>query len=222
LNPFLAPLFEINRVLVLDGELYTNKLPFEELAGIIKKKTLSPADKERILAVEYHVYDVVLADMPFSCRLDILQRTLSAAVENSPICLVPTYIANNVGEFREKFGQFVAEGYEGIMLRNQGGFYVENFRSNDLLKYKEFKESEFVIVGFSEGVGRDAGTVIWMCRTPEGRDFHVRPKGTLEFRRQLFQNACHQLGKLLTVVYQELSEMGVPRFPVGKDIRENY
>jgi hypothetical protein len=27
---------------------------------------------------------------------------------------------------------------------------------------------------------------------------------------------------MLTVIYQELTEEGKPRFPVGKDIRENY
>jgi hypothetical protein len=27
---------------------------------------------------------------------------------------------------------------------------------------------------------------------------------------------------MLTVIYQELTEEGKPRFPVGKDIRESY
>ena len=43
--------------LVLDGELYTDKIPFEELAGLIKKKKLSDIDIERLKLVSYHVYD---------------------------------------------------------------------------------------------------------------------------------------------------------------------
>jgi hypothetical protein len=27
---------------------------------------------------------------------------------------------------------------------------------------------------------------------------------------------------MLTVIYQELTEEGKPRFPVGKDVRDNY
>ena len=114
------------------------------------------------------------------------------------------------------------QGYEGIMMRNTEGLYQENYRSNDLMKYKEFFEGEYPIVDFKEAMGRDAGTVIWECETPEGRRFGVRPRGTQEMRREWFNHGASYVGKQLTVIYQELSEMGVPRFPVGKAIREGY
>jgi DNA ligase-1 len=91
-----------------------------------------------------------------------------------------------------------------------------------LQKYKEFKEDEYEIVGYREGEGRDEGTVLWMCITPEGRQFSVRPRGSMELRRELYRQGDKYVGKKLTVIYQELSEMKVPRFPVGKDVRENY
>ena len=52
-----------------------------------------------------------------------------------------------------------------------------------------------------------------------GEEFSVRPKGNLLHRRNLFTNSKKSIVKMLTVKYQELSELGVPRFPVGKDIR---
>jgi DNA ligase-1 len=206
--------------LVLDGELYTRQIPFEELAGIIKKKTLTEADKQKIRCVQYHVYDLVIPDVPFRERFSALQRTISST--NQYVTPVLTYLANEPAEFREKFGEYVAQGYEGIMLRNAEGLYQENYRSNDLMKYKEFFESEYKIVDFKEAVGRDAGTVIWECETPEGRRFSVRPRGTQEARREWFSKGASLVGKQLTVIYQELSEMGVPRFPVGKAIRDGY
>jgi DNA ligase-1 len=222
----LQAIFARNRVLVLDGELYTDQLPFEELAGLIKKKTLSAADAERVRHVQYHVYDTVLPDMPYSERWKILQTAieppLAASAAGNGVQLVPTFTAAGLSEFRGYFQQFAADGYEGIMLRDPAGFYVENYRSSGLLKYKEFQEAEYPIVGFHEGLGRDAGTVIWLCRTPEGREFKVRPKGSLAFRRQLFQQATQYLGHALTVIFQELSDAGVPRFPVGKAIRTDY
>jgi DNA ligase-1 len=93
-----------------------------------------------------------------------------------------------------------------------------------LQKYKEFFENEYEICGFREAEGRDKGTVIWFCRLPNdtGSVFSVRPRGTLEMRRTWFLKGDDYIGKKLTVIYQELSEYGVPRFPVGKCIRDEY
>ena len=205
---------------ILDGELYTSEIPFEELAGIIKKKTLSEKDKQKIECVQYHVYDLVMENTPFRERLTILQHMVSADFQN--LKLVQTYLTDTPQHFKEKFGEYVSHGYEGIMLRNTEGLYQENYRSNDLMKYKEFFEAEYKIIDYREATGRDSGTVIWECETPEGRQFSVRPRGTQEARREWFLNGKSMVGKQLTVIYQELSEMGVPRFPVGKAIRDGY
>jgi hypothetical protein len=103
------------------------------------------------------------------------------------------------------------------------GKYQCNYRSHDLQKYKEFFEAEYEISGYREAEGRDRGTVIWVCRLPgSSTEFSVRPRGTMEMRRQWLEEAPAFVGKPLTVIYQELSEQGVPRFPVGKGIREGY
>lgn len=212
---------------ILDGELYTTEIPFEELAGLIKKKALSsPEDQRKIQRVQYHVYDIVRGETAFKDRFVRLQQLVSpfatASSSQSNICVVPTSVVGSIEEFKEKFCEFVEAGYEGIMLRNAAGLYQENYRSNDLLKYKEFFESEYPIVDYREATGRDAGTVVWECETPEGKRFSVRPRGSLEMRRRWFESAKSLVGRQLTVIYQELSEMGVPRFPVGKAIRDGY
>lgn len=220
LDDAILSIFRDSPNTILDGELYTTKIPFEELAGLIKKKTLTAEDQRRIQYVQYHVYDIVLGETAFKDRLVRLRELVG--YERPQICLVPTDIVICVEAFKEKFGEYVEAGYEGIMLRNAAGLYQENFRSNDLLKYKEFFEAEYPIVAYREATGRDAGTVVWECETPEGRRFSVRPRGSLELRRKWFENAKSIVGKQLTVIYQELSEMGVPRFPVGKAIRDGY
>ena len=217
LDSHILQILSDDPTLVLDGELYTPDIPFEELAGIIKKKALTANDEKRIQCVQYHIYDIVVRDVPFRQRLLTIQ---DLGTRGSHI--VPTYLTDNVQTFREKFGEYVAQGYEGIMLRNTEGLYQENYRSNDLMKYKEFFEAEYPIVDYKEATGRDAGTVIWECETPEGRRFSVRPRGTQETRREWFCRGASFVGKQLTVIYQELSEMGVPRFPVGKAIRDGY
>ena len=227
----LAPLFAKYPAVVLDGELYTTEIPFEELAGLIKTKKLTPSDMDKLRVIEYHIYDIVDETLPYRARHESIKKMfaqVAASTASSPhklppyIRLVETIEAKTQAEFKAEFSRFIEEGYEGIMLRNKTGMYRCNYRSHDLQKYKEFQEDEFRIIGFMQGDGRDKGTVIWICETKEGKEFKVRPRGTIENRSKLFKTGEKYIGKMLTVIYQELTEDGKPRFPVGKDVRENY
>ena len=251
----LRPYLSQHPNIVIDGELYTDQMPFEELAGLIKKKKITDDDVARLKKVKYHVYDIydhARHDMPYSERMDVLAAavrrcgcvandtsmagaassgrmlrsaaTTVVATEDAAaaVVLVRTEKVAVLSEFRQLFAEFVEAGYEGIMLRNAAGVYRANYRSNDLQKYKEFLEDEYRIIGFTEGEGRDAGAVIWMCETADGKDFSVRPRGTIQQRRDWFNDGASYIGKNLTVVYQELTEEGKPRFPVAKAVRDGY
>jgi DNA ligase-1 len=226
LGPFhqIPDLGRGGNALALDGELYTNSMPFEQLVGLVKKKKFSPEDRQKLQEISYHVYDLVdrRGDAPFQQRFDLLQQ-IYHAINKPCIQLVQTVLATSLEDFRSFFSSSVSDGYEGVMLRNIQGRYQCNYRSHDLQKYKEFFESEYEIVGYREAEGRDRGTVIWVCRLPgSSMEFSVRPRGTLDMRRKWLEEASSFVGKSLTVIYQELSEQGVPRFPVGKGIREGY
>jgi DNA ligase-1 len=206
--------------IVLDGELYTDNMPFEELSGLIKKKKISDIDKEKLKNVKYHVYDIIDSNKTYEDRYNDIINLIGKNKYKYTLT-VPTYLTNKY-KFKDFFSHFIELGYEGIILRNIKGFYRCNYRSYDLQKYKEFLESEYEIVNFKEGEGRDRGCIIWVCKTDDGKEFNVRPKGTLERRKEFFNNGSQYIGKNLTVIYQELSEIGIPRFPVGKDIRDVY
>ena len=245
----LRPYLSQHPNIVIDGELYTDQMPFEELAGLIKKKKITDDDVERLKKVKYHVYDIydrTLPDMPYSERLAVLAaavrrcgcvandafhsggthssaRMLRSDTEAAAmVVLVRTEKVAVLADFRRLFAEFVEAGYEGIMLRNAAGIYCANYRSNDLQKYKEFMEEEYRIIDFTQGEGRDAGAVIWVCETADGKVFTVRPRGTLNQRRDWFNDGDSYIGKNLTVIYQELTEDGKPRFPVGKAVRVGY
>jgi DNA ligase-1 len=229
----LTPLFAKYPTAVLDGELYTTEMPFEELAGLIKRKLLDDADHEKLREIEYHIYDIIdeTPTATYEERHKTIKRmfaSIAASSASTPrtlppyIRLVHTVEAKTPADFKSNFAKFIEEGYEGIMLRNKEGKYRCNYRSNDLQKYKEFMEDEYPIIGFTQGDGRDKGTVIWICRTKEWKEFSVRPRGTIAARTFLYNNGDKYIGKMLTVIYQELTEEGKPRFPVGKDVRENY
>ncbi len=243
----LRPYLSQHRSIVIDGELYTDQMPFEELAGLIKKKKITDTDVERLKKVKYHVYDIYdhsQANMPYSERLGVLvdavrrcacvandtltasslaHRMLRSDTEAAAVVVfVRTEKVAVLADFRRLFSEFVEAGYEGIMLRNAEGVYRANYRSNDLQKYKEFMEDEYLIIGYTQGEGRDAGAVIWYCETEDGKEFTVRPRGTMEQRRVWFNEGKKYVGKKLTVIFQELTEEGKPRFPVGKAVRDGY
>ena len=119
---------------------------------------------------------------------------------------------------------FVDEGYEGLMLRNLDMPY-EFSRSWNLVKYKVMKDDEFKIVDAEKALkGKQRGAIIWICETPQGERFNVVPNGTIESRKDAWNNweadPKQFIGKEITVQYQELTPKGIPRFPKGIAIRD--
>jgi DNA ligase-1 len=214
----LEKLFKKYPTLILDGELFTFELPFEQMTGLIKTKKNN--ENQDVLKIKYHIYDIVNQD-DYSNRYNFIQ-SLFQENQFQNIELVETKEIVSEKEILEYHKYFINKNYEGIIIRNCNGKYLNNYRSIDLLKYKTFIEKEYEIVNFKQGQGRDLGCIIWICKTDSGKEFSVRPKGDLEMRKKLFNEGHNYIGKKLTVIYQELSEYDVPRFPVGKDIRINY
>jgi hypothetical protein len=226
----IEKLLQNNATIHLDGELFSADMPFEELSGLIRIKGegFKKEDEARIAKVEYHIYDFVDTARPnltYEERLQELTHIFDTVSKKTTLVrckLVATYPVTSPQEVKRMHDIFVAEGHEGIMVRDPRGAYEINHRSKYLQKYKEFGEDEFKIAGFHQGTGDEAGLVIWDCLTKEGKPFAVRPRGTFELRRELFKEAANYVGQNITVIYQGVSEDGIPRFPVGKAVRELY
>lgn len=210
----LGPFFKNNPNVILDGELYSDIIPFEQLVGLVKTKSSSVECK-----FIYHVYDIAnlqdcqnFRDRFFSC--DILSQLSDLRF----VTIVSTIECNTQNDIDTLSTQH-KERYEGSIIRNDKPY--EQKRSTHLMKLKEKLEDEFIIVGFTEGRGREKGQVIWECQTQSGDTFQCRPMGTKHSREKLLLDASEYIGSKYTVFYQELTKRGIPRFPVGKCIR-NY
>ena len=153
----------------------------------------------------------------FDDRLISLQKLFKKKYNN--LILTDTFDCKTQEDIKKYHTEFVKDGYEGVILRNIKAPYEIGKRSKHLQKYKEFMDDEFKIIGFKEGVGGSKGTVIWLCETTDGKPFSVRPKGTTSERKKLYENGNKYIGKMLTVIFQEYTDDGIPRFPVGKAIR---
>ena len=199
----------------VDGELFTFELPFEEITGTARKtKKVDP----KVKLLKFHIFDMFnteALDTPFTTRYE----TLSNLDISDPLVLVPT-VKTTKDEVISYHDTYAQESYEGVMIRNPNGVYKIDHRSADLQKYKVFTDAEYTIADVKEAIGEDRGTAVFVCTGDNGIRFSVRPKGTRATRAKYLQNAHEYLGKRLTVKYQNLSEAGVPRFPVGLAIRD--
>jgi DNA ligase-1 len=205
--------------LILDGELYSDELTFQEIVGLVKKETLRGDDAAKMAKIHLWVYDIIVAGVSNADRKRRLEE-IFATQSFQHLRLLPSDICERKEDMGALHARYVAEGYEGLMLRNMAGQYRVGVRSVDLQKYKEFEDAEYVVSGFKEGDGAEKGCVIWICRTPKGQEFAVRPRGTHEERAEILKSAASYIGRELTVRFQELTTDGIPRFPVGISFRD--
>lgn len=184
----------------LDGECYDPDMSFEDITSAFKTNPTS---------LKFYVFDYFDTNQP---DLPFTERMKRVTVE--------TQLVHNKSDVKKYHDKFVEQGHEGVMIRDAKSTYEVGKRSNYLLKYKEFQTEEYEIVGAKTGHGRDADAVVWVCKTQDGQDFTVRPEGTIAQREEHYKNYKKYLGKMLTVRFQNLTTLGVPRFPVGVCIRD--
>ena len=213
LTPVLLKIMEVGQV--LDGEIYSHDITFQEIIKLVKKLRAESS------TLEYHVFDMIDTKKTNKERALKLVELMFGLEDDSPIKYLLTEEINNETEVLEKHKKYLSQGYEGIIVRNMTGMYKLKGRSKDLQKYKEFYDAEYVIIGGQEGTGTEAGCVVFTCKNIDGQEFAVRPRGSFELRKQWMLEIDSLIGKKLTVRYQEKTDDGIPRFPVGISIR-NY
>ena len=190
----------------LDGECYAPGMTFEDLTSAFKMDPKS---------LEFHgfdYFDINRPDLPFAERQRILKDKTPTVVD--------TFLVPKKSQMSKYHQQFVEQGHEGIMIREATSTYEIGKRSNYLLKFKEFQTEEYEIVGAKTGHGRDADAVVWVCKTASGHEFTVKPEGTIKERERYYSQRDQYIGKQLTVRFQNLTALSVPRFPVGVTIRD--
>lgn len=205
--------------LILDGELYVHGAGFQKITSWIKRRQPQTAK------IQFWIYDVVDLNHPEFNQIDrtTILTQLSTMVDSNRIHIVETGIASKKEQVIAFHDQFVQEGYEGAIVRLPKSTYLFGHRSHGLLKVKMFEDAEFPVVGFKTGkLGTpEEHCIIFICKG--SKEFSVRPAATIEERQEMLKQAKKDpnkfVGKQYSVKYQELTEDGVPRFPVGKGFR---
>ena len=210
--------------MILDGEIYLHGKTFQEISKLVKKAR--PESKD----LEYHIYDVPMYQStddeaddqhPFAKRLEALLEVhkVIEATGLKHLVLCPTSSVMNEEDVYEIQSELLELGFEGAIVRSRAGLYRFGYRSPDLLKVKTFLDDEYKITGYHPGIGKFEKCVIWECVTKDGLAFNCVPKGTFPERQELLESGDEYVGQLLKVKFFELTDDGIPRFPVGIGFR---
>jgi ATP-dependent DNA ligase len=218
----LAPVFVKYPDLVLDGEFYNHDLKddFNKIVSVVRKQ--KPTDEQRAEAaklIQYHVYDMACG-APFGERTSTLADIFEEFDKfgGNFIRFVSTAHVGTQDLLDQLNGEYVANGYEGQMVRLNAP-YDFDARSASLLKRKEFITEEFPIKRIEEGLGNWAGYAKRVVLDVEGNEVGAGMRGSQEFAKELLENASryHQA----TIRHFGRTPDGSLRFPVAIDFHEN-
>jgi len=192
--------------MILNGELYTHGKSFQDNMRLIKK--YRPGETER---VTYHVYDSVDKNRFIRRFYDAVDSLDDEDITES-ITTVPTSRIMKPEQVPVFHTKFLSQGYEGTMIRWGAEGYKVNGRSSNLLKYKDFQDRACPVVDIIPADAIPSHGVL-VC-TFGGQEFKAMYKNSHDKREEILTNKEEYIGQFAEIRYFELTDGGIPRFPI--------
>uniref|UniRef100_K3WC20 SWIM-type domain-containing protein n=1 Tax=Globisporangium ultimum (strain ATCC 200006 / CBS 805.95 / DAOM BR144) TaxID=431595 RepID=K3WC20_GLOUD len=188
----------------LDGELFGGRGKFQFTVGIAKTDSSKHWDQ-----LVYKVFDTPsLAKKKFEERMKHAQELVSKSASKY-IEWVEHTQCKSLEHLDEVFDAIEKLGGEGLMIRQPGSAYAEG-RSPSLLKIKSFHDGEAVVIAHEDGKGKYVGmTGALRCKMASGKMFKCASGLSDEQRAN-----PPKVGSIIVYKCQELTNDGIPRFPV--------
>jgi len=201
-------------LLMLDGEMYTKDIQFQAIQSELMNKT----SKEK--AVKYVIFACTSPAIKSTIEMVQILDCIKDDLKDIPDIEVVEYtrVYNVPQGIRDLCIEYVKQGYEGVMLRHVTVHY-DYKRSDYLLKYKIFKETDATITELHEGQGKYEGMLgaLEVMGKIDGMSF-ISEVGTGfndEQRAELWKIRHRLKGKIVEVKYQGVTDTGDSlRFPV--------
>lgn len=204
-----------NTKIIFDGELYIHGQKLQTIASAVKSNNLYTP------SVKFICFDLAIPNMANIDRIKLMKELLQfkTFVIESSIDYVSTFRVKNDFETQKYTDKFIEEGYEGSILRDDNATYQFGKRPMTMVKLKRTEDAEFTIVDIRpQSLNPHLG--LYVCRTPEGKEFEVTPHGTEDFKRLLLFRKNQYIGKQLTCVFYEYTEDNIPFHIISNIIRD--
>ena len=215
----LLKFFEENPNVILDGELFKRFKSLQQISGAARmEKNAVDCDW-----LEYWIYDCYIPDMCAVDRQDFLQEELGEIpsytgiecdeVDEPVRLLTQVHVLSGWEGMQKLHDQYVSEGFEGVVIRNPEKPYKPGGRTNDMIKIKEYKSSEFLVTGYELGL-RGSEDMTFICETEDGIVFKAMPVGDRAVKAEYVENFEEKYeGHMAECTYFNLSDEGVPTQP---------
>ena len=164
---------------VFDGELvvmdeedwqYLDRQTGNGILNKAVKGTITPELANRVCAtlwdiIPYEDFQNSISKHAYKHRFALLE---AMHLDSGKIRIVSNQIVANLEEARTLFERYLAEGQEGIILKDSMGLW-ENKRSRGQIKFKGELECDLKIVGIQEGTGKYVGKIgAYICESEDG------------------------------------------------------
>jgi DNA ligase 1 len=214
----LRPFFFKYPNIILDGELYNHDLKdnFEKIISLVRKT--KPTEEDRLESsqmVQFHCYDIVDETKTYSERKKFIEDRVPnnyciKHVETSICAKEDVFFANKI---------FLNQGYEGSILRTDSKYECK--RSRNLIKLKDFQDTEATIIDWVEGKGKRIGTIgKFIGRDSEGIEFGMPVMDNFKKLQDNFEDMKTWVGKTATFTYFERTKAKSYRHPLFKALRD--
>ena len=189
----------------IDGELWTKREDFENLYSIVADD--EPSDEWK--SVKFLIFDLPDTKGDLLQRLEILRKFLEKN-KSKNIKIIEQIPINSHKEVDEFLNSVLSGGGEGAVVRDPKVAYIGG-RSDRILKVKKFLDSECEVLQIYKGKGKfkdKMGSLL--CRDiKSGAKFKLGSGFSDEIRAN-----PPKIGQILTYKFQNLTNLGKPRFPV--------
>ena len=146
--------------------------------GILNKANKGTISAKEAAMVHATVWDLIpyvqfvdgYCGTPYSKRFSTLEQIVNKQKSlDKKIWTVTSSIVQTLDEAQEIFQSYLAEGYEGIILKDGNGVW-ENKRAKHQIKFKGELECDLKIVAIEEGTGKYAGMLgAIVCESSDGK-----------------------------------------------------
>lgn len=158
-----------------------------------------------------------------------IQRYNNIHLDGNPFISKLSYtFVTNSSDLSKFVLSSIAEGYEGTMLRNIAMKYKfgrATMKQGQLIKVKEFQDSEAEVIGMVPEVGIATGlpkdSLGSLLVTKDGVEFSIGTGFTRGQREEFWKFRHNYIGKKVTFKHFEIGSKRAPRFPTFKCFRED-
>ena len=220
----LKPFFFHQPDVILDGELYNHDLKddFEKIISLVRKQ--KPTDDDILDAknlTQFHCYDY-FDGVQYDSYKTRMNNLVTSDIYNYCVKYVQAKPVDSYHYARILHKEYLEAGYEGSIIRLDGLY--KHGRSYDLMKFKDFSDTEATIIGYETGKGKRTGTIgKFLMQDDDGNKFGCPIGKGYDFaaRKNILNNIHDYMGKRATFTYFQRTNAGSYRHPLFKTIR-NY